>query len=153
MSKLKLTIELIPKTSWYNNVRSHVSKQIWDIIRKKCYELAKHKCEICNSIGGIECHEIWKYDDFKHTQTLIGFVSLCSSCHKVKHPGLAKLRGEGKLVEDQLMNINNWSRNQAIEYLINSFNTWEIRSQYQWTIDISFINNYIKKEPNESTIF
>ena len=32
---MKLTIELVPSTSWYNNV----TKNEWDIIRKKSYEL------------------------------------------------------------------------------------------------------------------
>jgi hypothetical protein len=48
---MKLTIELVPKTSWYSNVRSNVSKDEWDKIKKKCYIKANYKCEICNGIG------------------------------------------------------------------------------------------------------
>ena len=80
----KLTIELVPKTSWYSNVRSNVSKNEWDIIRKKSYEHAGHVCEICGDIGtnqgvkhNVECHEIWDYNDETNEQTLGGLISLC----------------------------------------------------------------------------
>ena len=29
---MKLTIELVPSTAWYSNVRSNVSKEEWDKI-------------------------------------------------------------------------------------------------------------------------
>ena len=28
---MKLTIELVPQTAWYSNVRSNVSKAEWDV--------------------------------------------------------------------------------------------------------------------------
>ena len=61
----KLTIELVPKTSWFTNLRSLVSKEQWDKIRNKVYWKAGYKCEICGSKGPkwpVECHEIWHYD-------------------------------------------------------------------------------------------
>jgi len=81
---MKLTIELVPSTAWYSNVRSNVSKEVWDIIRKKSYAKANYKCEVCGDVGTnqgvghkVECHEIWHYDDDSHTQTLTGLISLC----------------------------------------------------------------------------
>lgn len=142
---LLLTIELVPKTCWYSNVRSNVTKHQWDIIRHKSYNLANNKCEICGSSGILECHEIWQYDDVKHIQTLIRFIALCNRCHTVKHPGLAKIKGKSDIVEQQLIRVNHMTHQQAIDYLIESFQIFDERSKYQWTLDISYINEYLKQ--------
>jgi len=61
--KIKLTIELVPKTSWCDNVRARVSKERWDELRTDCYKKAHNKCEICGSTGfkqgyehAVQCH-------------------------------------------------------------------------------------------------
>ncbi len=62
----KLSVELVPSSSWANNVRSLVSKKEWDSIRKKSYQDANYRCEICHGVGRkhpVECHEIWEYND------------------------------------------------------------------------------------------
>jgi hypothetical protein len=150
-NKHKLTIELVPKTAWYTNVRSNVSSQQWDIIRKKSYAIANNLCEICNDTGksqgykhNVECHEIWQYDDIHKTQTLTNLISLCPYCHKCKHPGLAQMNGEINIVINQLMKVNNISKDEAINYITESFNIWRERSKHQWKLDISFIDDYIK---------
>ncbi len=144
---LKLTIELIPKTSWYDNVRSHVSKEQWDTIRRKSYKNANYKCEICGGVGDkhpVECHEIWQYDDENNIQKLIGFISLCPNCHKVKHPGLAQIKNEFDIVINQLMKVNNMSKQEAYDYIDHVFKIWLKRSQHNWTVDIEYINEYLK---------
>ena len=149
MKEYKLTIELVPKTAWYTNVRSNVSKSEWDRIRKKSYAIANNVCEICGETGksqgynhNVECHEIWEYVDIYKTQTLIGLISLCPYCHKCKHPGLAQINGELDIVINQLMKVNNISKTDAENLLKEAFNLWNIRSKYQWTLDISYIENY-----------
>jgi hypothetical protein len=133
-SQYKLTIELVPKSCWYSNVRSNVRTSEWDVIRKKCYENANNKCEICSSTGleqgynySVECHEIWKYNDDNHLQILIGVIALCPYCHKTKHVGLAQIKNEEDIVIKQLMTVNNISRNDAKNYIQNSFNIWRER--------------------------
>ena len=37
---IKLTIELVPRTAWFSNVRSMVSREDWDVLRKECYAQA-----------------------------------------------------------------------------------------------------------------
>lgn len=145
----KLEIELVPETCWYSNVRSEVTKSQWDKLRKECYRRAKHKCEICSDSGlnqgfkwPVECHEIWNYDDKNKHQKLIGLIALCPYCHKVKHPGLASMRGETHIVISQLMKVNNISKLEANEYLQKSFRIFEERSNYKWTSDISYIDTY-----------
>lgn len=144
---MKLTIELVPKTSWYSNVRSNVSSEQWDIIRRKSYRNANYKCEICNGIGvnhPVECHEIWEYDVIAKNkkQTLIGFISLCPNCHKVKHPGLAEINGEMDIVINQLIRVNDMTKNEAVNYISDSFRIWRQRNNFEWEVDISFVNSY-----------
>ena len=151
MSNLKLTIELVPRTAWYSNVRSNVTQQEWDVIRKKSYENASHKCEICGDVGTnqgvkhkVECHEIWEYDDENYIQKLIGLISLCPNCHKTKHVGLAQIKGEEGIVINQLMQVNEMTEEEAIEYIEQSFKVWGERSEYDLELDISYLEEYLK---------
>src|SRR5574343_607788 len=148
---MKLTIELVPSTAWYTNVRSNVSKSDWDKIRKKCYENANHKCEICGDEGfkqgkkhAVECHEIWEYDDSSKIQKLIGLIALCPNCHQSKHVGLATLQGKRDWVVKQLMKVNNMSWTNTDDYINESFKIWNTRSQHEWQLDISYLNEYMK---------
>ena len=151
MDNYKLTIELVPQTSWYTNVRSNVSKEEWDTIRKKCYTLANHQCEICGDTGknqgykhNVECHEIWDYNELTRTQKLTGVIALCPLCHKCKHPGLAQINKELHIVINQLMKINDLTENEAKMFIASAFATWSERSSHDWTLNIDYINDYIK---------
>jgi len=152
----KLTIEIIPSKSWYNNVRSNVSEKEWDIIRKKCYKEAGYKCEICGDNGlnqgqqhRVECHEIWNYDNKTKIQKLVGFISLCPLCHKVKHFGLAQISGDDEIAFHQLMKVNNMTEEEAYEYL-NEDNGRTYRERFEWKLDISYVKEYID---DSSTFF
>jgi len=147
---MKLTIELVPSTAWYTNVRSNVSKQEWDIIRKHCYELAGNKCEVCGDIGrnqgvkhNVECHEIWSYNDKELIQKLEGLIALCPMCHRTKHVGLAQLNGQLDSVVKHLSKVNNIKLNESYQYIQDSFLIWNERSKYEWVLDISYLNNYL----------
>lgn len=149
----KLTIELVPSTAWYTNVRSNTTKEQWDLIRKKSYKKAGNKCEICGDVGqnqgvrhSVECHEIWEYDDANKRQVLIGLISLCPYCHKVKHPGLAQINGEIDIVLSQLMKVNNMSEDEAKDYLSESFQVWRERSSYNWELDTSYLKKFLEDE-------
>ena len=159
-NKLRLTSELVPSTCWYSNVRSNVSEDEWDIIRRRCYNEAKHKCEVCGDVGtnqgvwhSVECHEIWSYDDSEKTQVLIGLISLCPQCHKVKHSGLANIKNELDLVILQLMVVNGMTESEADQYLDEVFDIWEERSQHEWTLDITYLEEYMKPKPKSDNFW
>jgi 5-methylcytosine-specific restriction endonuclease McrA len=144
----KLTIELVPSTSWYTNVRSNVSKSEWDKIRKKCYAAASHKCEICGGKGRkhpVECHEVWDYDDKLKVQKLTSLVSLCPSCHQVKHAGLSIMRGLERDVIFQLMAVNKYTRADAIKDIQDAFEVYHKRSDSTWDVNINYIKEYMNE--------
>lgn len=149
-----LTIELVPQTVWYSNLRSAMPEK-WDEIRHISYKIAGNKCEICGDTGkqqgyghNVECHEIWEYDDEKYIQTLIGIISLCPICHKVKHAGLAEVNGELDIVYTQLMKVNNITLKDAKKYVIKSFEVYKKRSIPTWTTNIDYIDKYLKDNIN-----
>ena len=143
----KLTVELIPSTCHYSNVRTTVKPKEWDKIRFLSYETAKHKCQICKETGkeqgfkhDVECHEIWDYDDVNHIQKLVGLVALCVKCHRVKHIGRAMAMGNEKESLQHLAKVNNWTPEQITEHIDTSFITYKERSQYEWLLDLSLLN-------------
>lgn len=143
---MKLEIELVPTTSWFSNVRSNVSKEEWDVLRKECYKKANYKCEICGGKGKkwpVEAHEIWEYNDDKKIQKLVRLIALCPACHEVKHIGFAKVKGREKEATEYLMKINNISENEADEYLKNVWEKWRDRNNYEWKLDTTIL----KRQP------
>jgi hypothetical protein len=47
----RLTIELVPQTCWFSNVRDRVSREDWDRIRKQVYKRSGQCCEVCGGRG------------------------------------------------------------------------------------------------------
>lgn len=138
---MKLAIELVPKTSWGDNLRKRMKPSQWKIIREKAYAYYGFECGICGAPGRLECHEIWEHDDKKHIQSLRGFIALCSLCHMVKHIGHTRiLASQGKLnlesVVEHAVRVNGCSRQEFEAHLRLAFQTWRGRSQYTCTVDL-----------------
>jgi len=147
--ELKLRIELVPSTSWYNNLRKVLPKSDWDKIRKKAYAKYEYRCGICGAKGRFNCHEVWEYDDKKHIQKFLGFIVLCGMCHHVKHIGLAGiLTSEGKLdyetVVEHFMKVNNCDEKTFKEHKESAFDEWRKRSQHEWHVDLGEYENIIQ---------
>lgn len=138
---MKLETELVPKTVWFKSFRELVGRKNWDIIRRKQYELAGHRCEKCTCHPTrLNCHEIWEYDDAKHIQYLRGFIALCDLCHHVKHLGYAGIgASEGWLdyeeVVKHFMEVNSCAEADFYRYRDLVFEKWEQRSKYEWEQD------------------
>ena len=146
MNDPKLTIELVPKTCWYSNVRSNVPKATWDIIRKQGYADAGHVCEVCGGIGPrwpVECHEIWEYNDDEHIQRLAGMIALCPPCHQVKHIGRTSQFGGYRPAIRHLANVNGWTSGEAEQYVQEQLLIWEERSHHEWLLDLLELNRYL----------
>lgn len=137
-----LSIELVPKTCWFSNVRDHVSKEQWKQIQKYTFEKTDYKCEICGGVGDkhpVECHEIWDYNFFRKEQKLVRTEALCPNCHQVKHIGFALKNGKYGEARDWLIQINGYSFQQAENYISACFSEWDRKSQSEWNLNLSWL--------------
>ncbi|HDF5691392.1 TPA: hypothetical protein PC641_004650 [Klebsiella variicola] len=138
----RLTIELVPRSCWFDNVRSAVSSTDWKRLRQQTARTAGWKCQICGGKGPrwpVECHEIWHYDDDRQCQTLTGLIALCPSCHEVKHMGFSGLRGKKDEAVAHLALVNGWSLQGAFDYVDEAFDVWRERSRHAWQLDITWL--------------
>jgi hypothetical protein len=138
---LRLTIELVPSTSWGDNMRAVVSRRTWDQIRMAAYRASGYRCAICGGHGQLSCHERWAYDDQTATQTLLGFLALCTMCHWVKHIGRAgQLARAGQLdyeaVVQHFMAVNDCTYKTFEEHRTQAFDVWRRRSAHPWMVDL-----------------
>jgi len=136
---LRLTVELVPATCWWSNLRSVLPERHWDILRRRVYRDAGHRCQVCEGRGPthpVECHEVWSYNDNTHTQKLSSMIALCPRCHRVKHFGLTQMRGDAEDALAHLAAVNEWSVKKAIRYIEAEARVWEERSRHQWTLDL-----------------
>lgn len=147
--KIKLAVELIPKTCHFSNVRTTLKAKDWDKIRFISYEQANNKCQICGETGleqgyghRVECHEIWEYDDKTKVQKLIGLISLCPLCHQVKHIGRANAMGRQADVFKQLEVVNKWNHKQVVEHVAEAFEVYKERSKHNWLLDITLLREH-----------
>jgi hypothetical protein len=142
----RLTVELVPKTSWYHNVRALVDELGWDRIRRQVYRQADYRCEVCGGRGPehpVECHEVWRYDDPTRVQLLVRMIALCPDCHQVKHLGLANVQGRGAQARAHLARVNGWTLAQADAYIAEAFQVWAQRSGGPWTLDLEGLRPYV----------
>ena len=142
-----LEIELVPSSSFFKNLRSELSKKEWDILRKDSYQQANYVCEVCGGKGPkhpVECHEIWEYKD--SIQKLLGLISLCPSCHEVKHIGLAEVKGRRNQAKAHLIKVNSWCDYEAENHIEDAFREWYKRSQVQWELDLSWAHKKLKND-------
>lgn len=140
----KLTVELVPETCWFTNLRSELRQADWERLKKQAAARANHRCEICGGKGPkwpVECHEIWHYDDSKWIQQLRGVIALCPACHEVKHFGFAQLQGHEQRALAHLAKINGWTQHQACTYVQEQADIWAKRSTQHWQLDCSWLNS------------
>lgn len=146
MSEPRLTIEMIPSTSWWDNARSRLLKGHWDALRKATYKAANYKCEICGGDGkaqgyhwSVECHEVWDYNPETKVQKLVRLIALCPKCHHVKHWGRTGLAGARQLQEAflHLLTVNGWTSDQALDHIKAAQEQWVERSRIKWKLDLS----------------
>jgi hypothetical protein len=139
MPKLRLTIELVPASSWRSNLKNILPRALWLKVRREVIEKSGNICAICGAHGRLECHEVWEYDDNSHIQKLLGFLALCGQCHAVKHIGYTTLRrGGGSFSMENLikhfMKVNNCDRIMFNKHYKQALKTLQKRSRYDWEI-------------------
>jgi hypothetical protein len=142
MTAPRLTVELVPSTCWWSNVRSNVSTKDWETCKRFVRNRSGDKCEVCGGRGPkwpVECHEIWDYNDDTKVQTLVGLIALCPKCHEVKHIGRAQVVGNGDRAFAHLARVNGWSVNDAELYVQWAMELWSLRSEDAWKLDVTYL--------------
>jgi hypothetical protein len=142
---LALTIELVPATSWGNNIRAVMTAKQWNALSGIVCNRAYNVCEICGGVGPkhpVECHEIWEYNDRKQIQRLAGMIALCPDCHMVKHIGYARVQGKYDQAAKHFRKVNGLKKIEAEETIKTAFQRWRDRSKQDWTLDLSHLKRY-----------
>lgn len=137
----KLTVELVPKTAWGNNLRKLLPRDDWDKLRRAIYAAYGYQCAICDARGQLHCHEQWSYDDQCFIQSLKDVIPICVMCHHVKHLGHAGiLANEGKLdyegVIRHFMRVNECTRADFEWAKNDAFQRWRWRSRFKWRLEL-----------------
>src|SRR6266542_3657855 len=135
--KLKLEVELVPRTAWGKNLRTQPPRREWGKIRTDVCAYQGHKCAICKAEGRLICHELWDYDDRNHIQKLTGFKAVCSMCNNVIHLGHTTVLAEqGKVgikkVEERFMKVKQCDLQTFRQHAIQAGFQHLERSRHQW---------------------
>ena len=138
---MKLTMELVPKTAWRENLRTRMGRTKWNKLRTEVLGSQNHRCAKCGSDRKLQCHEIWEYDDASHIQRLKGFEAVCSLCHLAEHFGLAQNltdQGHANLDEiiDHFITVSDISQQQFDSHKTDAFALWRTRSEIEWELDL-----------------
>ncbi len=141
-----LSVELVPKTSWYDDVRALMDEATWERMSLRVWRQADGRCEICG--GGdpehLEYHEVWSFDDRTGVQALVRMIALCPDCHQVKHIGLASIHGQAVRARAHLARVNGWTLSQTEASVREAFRVWARRSQTTWTLDLEGLRPYVQ---------
>jgi hypothetical protein len=134
--------EMMPDSTWEDNVRLKLTPEQWDACRKQSYAAAGFRCEICGSPPAphLECHERWVYDETWAVQRLAGLLCLCPLCHKAHHVGLAGRLGMLDDVKDHLRAVNRWDNHQLFIAMQHATDEADRRCAISWTVDLAWLN-------------
>lgn len=145
VDKPVLKPDMLPATTWGDNIRERLGESTWDRMRRHAYRAAGFRCRICGRPGLLEAHEQWELVNETTTQRLAGILALCPLCHKAHHLGFARRMGLEEQVHAHLMAVNNWNRTQLWSALQDLHETWEQRCEWPWTVDLSWLqeNGYL----------
>jgi len=140
MSKMKIGLELVPKTCWGTNLRSLLTTTEWRQISKYVRDKSKNLCQYCGTCSKkTHAHEVWSYDDITCIQALEDIHCVCEKCHLVKHFGYAKVQKRDKEAIEQLKLLNNCTDEEAMAHIADCFELWADRSSKSWKLNVSKI--------------
>ena len=162
-----ISIDLVPKNAWGNNVRAVVSNHVWRMLRwhfgasleqptsgggAMCGRSSRGNnyliCNICaRKFDNLHLHELWHFDDIELIQKLIGCRAICEDCHSAIHFGRSQAVGLEKQTLAYIQKINEWSEEDATNHVNSSFKEWIRRDRLHYKLDLSYLleNNLIAK--------
>lgn len=142
-----LFVDLVPSSCWFTNVRSCVSVQDWERLRRMLLRRARYQCEACrrgedrDAKRWLEAHERWSFDWATRTQKLVRLICLCTDCHQATHYGLAQVRGREAAAFAHLRTVTGMSEHAARDHVREAFALWRHRSQTSWSLDLTMLTD------------
>ncbi len=138
-----LYIDMIPKTSYFKNVRNCFSNSDWDIIRNHIYNRVGNRCECCGAKRSkyLEAHERWIYDYETKTQKLIRIIALCKLCHQATHYGHSKVTKDITKINEHIKKVRKINDEELNKHIKEAYEIWKERNEIKWNIDLSIITN------------
>ncbi|MCD8306959.1 MAG: HNH endonuclease [Clostridia bacterium] len=141
---MKLEFELVPESCWYSNLRSILSKEQWDVVRRDAYARAGGRCMICGKpVKRLEAHERWSYDEKNKVQKLEDVVAVCRACHEVIHIGRTQLMGREKEASEHYMKVNGCSYAEYRKALGEANAAHQRRNKVdEWKLDLTWLQRF-----------
>ena len=142
-----LFVDMVPSSCWFTNVRTCVSPQDWERLRRMITGRAGQRCEICGAGEDrrlrrrLEAHERWAYDDRSGVQALRRLICLCSDCHLSTHLGYANVTGRAEQALAHLRAVTGMTEAQAWRHAEEAGDAWTARSAQLWTLDLSMLTD------------
>lgn len=142
-----LFVDPVPESCWFTNVRTCVSQQDWERLRRMITRRAGHRCEICGRPEDreqrrwLEAHERWAYDDTFGVQSLRRLICLCSDCHLTTHMGYANVTGRAEQAIAHLRAVTGMTADQADQHVNAAGRLWLARSDRRWALDLSMLTD------------
>ena len=139
----RLYIDMIPKTTYFKNVRSLFTDEDWNLIRHHIYERVDNRCECCGKkrMKYLDAHERWEFDEEKKTQKLVRIIALCKLCHSATHYGYSKRTKNIEKINNHIKKINKYTDEELKEHIENSYKIWKDRNKIKWNLDFSILTN------------
>lgn len=137
--------DMLPVTTWEQNVRNLMGSAAWDRMRRHAYKAAGFRCEICGASGKLEAHEKFVLYNETSVQRLERIMALCPLCHKAHHLGIARRLGMLRDVKAHMLWVNGWTADVLDAEIAEAYEVWEQRCHWPWTVDLSWLqeNGYL----------
>ena len=134
---------MIPKTSYFKNVRMLFSDSDWNLIRHHIYERVNNRCECCGCKRSkyLDAHERWEFNNETKTQKLVRIIALCRLCHSATHYGHSKRTKNMDKINMHIKKINNYTDEELDNHIKDAYNLWKERNKVKWNLDFSIITN------------
>lgn len=138
MHDLKLTIDLLPKGAWGNDLSIILAKKDWETLREFALKRANGECEICGfKTDNLDVHEDWDFDIKNKTQTLKDIKAICTRCHGVKHFRNSKRLGFEEEAKKHFLEVNQCNELEFASHLLQAEILFNERNEiYYWKMKL-----------------
>ncbi len=128
-------------------MRTCVSPQDWERLRRMITRRAGHRCEVCarpedrETHRWLEAHERWAYDTTAGVQTLRRLICLARFCHLTTHMGYANVTGRADQAFAHLRAVTGMTDTETWRHVAGAGELWTARSGRTWLLDLTVLTD------------